>query len=67
MGIKGYASKIVPVEDMPYMEKMGRPVDVVLNSTEVFQARMNVGQDLRDTLRLGMLRNLEDEFRNLNN
>ena len=29
-GNKGVVSKIVPVEDMPYMED-GTPVDVVLN------------------------------------
>ena len=29
-GNKGVVSKIVPVEDMPYMEN-GKPVDIVLN------------------------------------
>ena len=29
-GNKGVISKIVPVEDMPYMES-GKPVDIVLN------------------------------------
>ena len=29
-GNKGVVSKIVPVEDMPYMES-GQPVDIVLN------------------------------------
>ena len=29
-GNKGVVSKIVPVEDMPYME-IGKPVDIVLN------------------------------------
>ena len=35
-GNKGVVSKIVPVEDMPYMEN-GKPVDIVLNPL-VFQA-----------------------------
>ena len=30
---KGVVSKIVPVEDMPYMEN-GKPVDIVLNPLE---------------------------------
>ena len=34
-GNKGVVSKIVPVEDMPYMEN-GKPVDIVLNPL-VFQ------------------------------
>ena len=32
-GNKGVVSKIVPVEDMPYMEN-GKPVDIVLNPLE---------------------------------
>ena len=32
-GNKGVISKIVPVEDMPYMEN-GKPVDIVLNPLE---------------------------------
>ena len=43
-GNKGVISKIVPVEDMPYMEN-GKPVDVVLNPLGV-PSRMNVGQIL---------------------
>ena len=43
-GNKGVISKIVPVEDMPYMEN-GQPVDVVLNPLGV-PSRMNVGQIL---------------------
>ena len=31
-GNKGVVSKIVPIEDMPYMEKMDRPVDIVFKS-----------------------------------
>jgi DNA-directed RNA polymerase subunit beta len=43
-GNKGVVSKIVPVEDMPYMAN-GTPVDVVLNPLGV-PSRMNVGQIL---------------------
>ena len=43
-GNKGVISKIVPTEDMPYMEN-GKPVDVVLNPLGV-PSRMNVGQIL---------------------
>jgi DNA-directed RNA polymerase subunit beta len=43
-GNKGVISKIVPVEDMPYMEN-GKPVDIVLNPLGV-PSRMNVGQIL---------------------
>ena len=47
-GNKGVISKIVPVEDMPYM-KNGTPVDVVLNPLGV-PSRMNVGQILETHL-----------------
>jgi len=47
-GNKGVISKIVPVEDMPYMEN-GNPVDVVLNPLGV-PSRMNVGQILETHL-----------------
>jgi DNA-directed RNA polymerase subunit beta len=43
-GNKGVVSKIVPVEDMPYM-KDGTPADIVLNPLGV-PSRMNVGQVL---------------------
>src|SRR5678809_890988 len=43
-GNKGVISKIVPVEDMPYMAD-GTPVDIVLNPLGV-PSRMNVGQIL---------------------
>jgi DNA-directed RNA polymerase subunit beta len=43
-GNKGVVSKIVPVEDMPYMAD-GTPVDIVLNPLGV-PSRMNVGQVL---------------------
>jgi DNA-directed RNA polymerase subunit beta len=41
-GNKGVVAKILPVEDMPYMED-GTPVDVVLNPLGV-PSRMNIGQ-----------------------
>ncbi|MEM9230466.1 MAG: DNA-directed RNA polymerase subunit beta [Pseudomonadota bacterium] len=43
-GNKGVISKVVPEEDMPFMED-GTPVDVVLNPLGV-PSRMNVGQIL---------------------
>jgi DNA-directed RNA polymerase subunit beta len=50
-GNKGVIGKILPVEDMPFMED-GTPVDVVLNSHGV-PRRMNIGQILE--LHLGWL------------
>jgi DNA-directed RNA polymerase subunit beta len=47
-GNKGVISKIVPVEDMPYMED-GTPLDIVLNPLGV-PSRMNVGQILETHL-----------------
>ena len=47
-GNKGVVSKIVPVEDMPYMDN-GKPVDIVLNPLGV-PSRMNVGQILETHL-----------------
>ncbi len=41
-GNKGVISKIVPAEDMPYMED-GTPVDIILNPLGV-SSRMNIGQ-----------------------
>lgn len=43
-GNKGVISKILPVEDMPYLED-GTPVDIILNPLGV-GARMNIGQVL---------------------
>ena len=43
-GNKGVISKILPVEDMPYMAD-GSPVDIILNPLGV-PSRMNVGQVL---------------------
>jgi DNA-directed RNA polymerase subunit beta len=47
-GNKGVISKIVPQEDMPFLED-GRPVDVVLNPLGV-PSRMNIGQILETHL-----------------
>jgi len=41
-GNKGVVSRVVPVEDMPFMED-GTPVDIILNPTGV-PGRMNLGQ-----------------------
>ena len=72
-GNKGVVSKIVPVEDMPYMEN-GKPVDIVLNPLGV-PSRMNVGQILETHLgwscsELGeqiktYLKEFEEKFENL--
>ncbi len=47
-GNKGIVAKIVPMEDMPFMED-GTPVDIVLNPLGV-PSRMNVGQVLETHL-----------------
>ena len=47
-GNKGVISKILPVEDMPFLED-GTPVDIVLNPLGV-PGRMNVGQVLETHL-----------------
>ena len=47
-GNKGVVSKVVPIEDIPYLED-GRPVDIVLNPLGV-PSRMNVGQILETHL-----------------
>jgi DNA-directed RNA polymerase subunit beta len=47
-GNKGVVSRILPVEDMPYLPD-GRPVDLVLNPLGV-PSRMNVGQILETHL-----------------
>ncbi len=70
-GNKGVISKIVPVEDMPYMEN-GKPVDIVLNPLGV-PSRMNVGQILETHLgwscsELGeKIRKISDEYFNKKN
>ena len=47
-GNKGTISRVLPLEDMPYMED-GTPVDIVLNPLGV-PSRMNVGQILETHL-----------------
>ena len=47
-GDKGVISKILPVEDMPYLED-GTPVDIILNTLGV-GTRMNLGQILETHL-----------------
>ena len=47
-GNKGTVSRVLPLEDMPYMED-GTPVDIVLNPLGV-PSRMNVGQILETHL-----------------
>jgi len=47
-GNKGVISKIIPVEDLPYLED-GTPIDIVLNPLGV-PSRMNVGQILETHL-----------------
>ncbi len=49
-GNKGIVSRVLPVEDMPYMPN-GDPVDIVLNPLGV-PSRMNVGQVYETTLGL---------------
>jgi DNA-directed RNA polymerase subunit beta len=49
-GNKGVISKIVPVEDMPYLSD-GTPVDIILNPLGV-ASRMNLGQILETHLGL---------------
>ena len=72
-GNKGVVSKIVPVEDMPYLES-GKPVDIVLNPLGV-PSRMNVGQilethlgwacsDLGDQIKV-YLKSFENKFNEL--
>ncbi|MCB9777331.1 MAG: DNA-directed RNA polymerase subunit beta [Alphaproteobacteria bacterium] len=52
-GNKGVISKVLPMEDMPYLED-GTPVDVVLNPLGV-PSRMNVGQILETHLGWALL------------
>lgn len=47
-GNKGVVSKILPTEDMPYLEN-GMPVDIILNPLGV-ASRMNIGQILETHL-----------------
>ena len=60
-GNKGVISKIVPMEDMPYLAD-GTPVDIILNPLGV-PSRMNVGQVLETHLgwaALGLGRQIEE-------
>ncbi len=47
-GNKGVISKILPIEDMPYLED-GTPIDIILNPLGV-TSRMNIGQILETHL-----------------
>ncbi len=47
-GNKGVISKVVPIEDMPYLED-GTPIQIILNPLGV-PARMNIGQILETHL-----------------
>ena len=47
-GNKGVISKVVPIEDMPFLED-GRPVEIILNPLGV-PGRMNIGQVLETHL-----------------
>ena len=66
-GNKGVVSRILPIEDMPYLED-GRPLDIVLNPLGL-PSRMNVGQILETHLGaaahgLGLqIQKLLDEYR----
>jgi DNA-directed RNA polymerase subunit beta len=53
-GNKGVISKIIPVEDLPFMED-GRPVDIILNPLGVV-SRMNLGQILETHLGMAAYR-----------
>ncbi len=54
-GNKGVISKVVPVEEMPYLED-GTPVDIVLNPLSII-SRMNLGQILETHLGLAAKKN----------
>ncbi len=53
-GNKGVVSKVVPVEDMPFLDN-GQPVDIILNPLGV-PGRMNIGQVLETHLGWAALR-----------
>jgi len=52
-GNKGVVSRVLPVEDMPYLPN-GRPLDIVLNPLGV-PSRMNIGQVLEIHLSLAAM------------
>ena len=54
-GNKGVIAKILPMEDMPYLED-GTPVDIILNPLGV-PSRMNVGQILETHLGWAAMKN----------
>ena len=58
-GNKGVISRVLPIEDMPYMAD-GTPVDVILNPLGV-PSRMNVGQLLENHLGWAALNGWNDE------
>src|SRR4051794_15371338 len=60
-GNKGVISKILPIEDMPYMAD-GTPIDIVLNPLGV-PSRMNVGQVLEAHLGYAARHGWDDEHR----
>ena len=60
-GNKGVISKILPIEDMPYLAD-GTPVDIVLNPLGV-PSRMNVGQVLEAHLGYAARHGWDDEHR----
>src|SRR5471032_2179790 len=60
-GNKGVISKILPVEDMPFLAD-GTPVDIVLNPLGV-PSRMNVGQVLEAHLGYAARHGWDDEHR----
>src|SRR4051812_8923950 len=60
-GNKGVISKILPIEDMPYMAD-GTPVDIILNPLGV-PSRMNVGQVLEAHLGYAARHGWDDEHR----
>ena len=53
-GNKGVVSRVLPVEDMPFLPN-GRPLDIVLNPLGV-PSRMNIGQVLEIHLSLAARR-----------
>ncbi|CAD7000741.1 unnamed protein product [Ceratitis capitata] len=63
-GNKGVISRVVPVEDMPYLED-GTPIDIILNPLGV-PSRMNVGQILEAHVGWACKKLGEKEIRSLN-
>ena len=57
-GNKGVVSRVLPVEDMPFLPN-GRPLDIVLNPLGV-PSRMNIGQVLEIHLSLAFREKYED-------